>query len=253
MLAKERLAYIVNRLKIRPSISIQDLSKEMGVSFSTVQRDLRKLECSGKIERSRGGAISNHVSRMLSGMNEIAVSEKEHLNEPEKERIAAYVAKYIKDGDRIFLDSGTTIAHLVPYIMGKNITIVTNSIYLQRKLSGCKGEIFLLGGIYSPKFDMTLGAATILQLENIRFDGAFLSASGVDLKNKEIYSIESEIAIIKKLVMKRSKKSYVLADHTKFEIEAMHTFAKTSDVHSIFTDSMIAHDKKVKNLVICNS
>lgn len=251
MLAKERLAYIVNRLKIRPSISIQELSKEMNVSFSTVQRDLRKLEESGKVERSRGGAISNHVSSMLSGMNEVAVSEKVHLNEPEKEKIAAYAAKYIKEGDCIFLDSGTTIAHLVPHIMSKNITVVTNSIYLQRKLVGCKGNVFLMGGIYNPKFDMTLGASTVMQLENLRFDCAFLSASGIDLKSKELYSVESEIALIKKMVMKRARKKYVLVDHTKFEIEAIYTYAKLSDIDAIFTDSKGHYETKARNIVIC--
>lgn len=251
MLAKERLAYIVNRLQIRPSISIQELSKEMNVSFSTVQRDLRKLEECGKIERSRGGAISNQVSKMLSNMNEIAVSEKVHLNEPEKEVIAAYAAKFIKDGDCIFLDSGTTIAHLVPHIRSKHITIVTNSNYLQRKLAGCSGELFLLGGRYNPKFDMTLGASTIMQLENLRFNCAFLSASGVDLKSKELYSVESEIAIIKKMAMKRSKKNFVLVDHTKFDIKAIHTYAKLTDIDYLFTDAYPKEEKIIKNIVIC--
>ena len=66
MLAKERLAYVVKRLQVQPSISIQELSKEMNVSFSTVQRDLRKLEQNGNIERSRGGAISKQVSEIIS-------------------------------------------------------------------------------------------------------------------------------------------------------------------------------------------
>lgn len=251
MLAKERLAYIVNRLQVRPSISVHELSKEMNVSFSTVQRDLRKLESDGRIERSRGGAVSNRVSEMLSGDNEIAVSAKIHLNKPEKEMIAKTASKLIKDGDCIFLDSGTTIAHLVPYIMSKNITIVTNSMYLQRKLAGCKGQIFLVGGKYNTKFDMTLGAATIMLLESLRFDRAFLSTSGIDIKSKELYSVESEIAVIKKLVLKRSRRIYVLADHTKFEVKAVHTYAKLSDVDYIFTDEYPQNERVLKNIVVC--
>lgn len=251
MLAKERLAYIVNRLQVRPSISIQELSKEMNVSFSTVQRDLRKLEQEGRIERSRGGAVSNHVSEMLSGDNEVAVSEKIHLNKPEKEKIARTAVKLIKDGECIFLDSGTTIAHLVPYIMSKNIKIVTNSMYLQRKLAGCKGQIFLLGGKYNAKFDMTMGSAMIMQLENIRFDRAFLSTSGIDIKSKELYSVESEIAVIKKLIIKRSKRAYVLADHTKFEIKAVHTYAKLNEVDYVFTDKYPENERVLKNIVVC--
>ncbi|NBK97256.1 MAG: DeoR/GlpR transcriptional regulator [Erysipelotrichia bacterium] len=251
MLAKERLAYIINRLQVRPSISIHELSKEMNVSFSTVQRDLRKLEVEGKIERSRGGAVSNRVSEMLLNANEIAVSEKIHIHKVEKEKIAKKAAKLIKEGECIFLDSGTTIAHLVPYIMSKAITIVTNSMYLQRKLAGCKGQIFLLGGKYSSKFDMTLGAATIMQLENIRFDRAFLSTSGIDIKSKELYSVESEIAVIKKLILKRTKRSYVLADHSKFAIKAVHTYGKLNDIDYIFTDQYPENERVLKNIVVC--
>lgn len=251
MLAKERLAYIINRLQVRPSISILELSKEMNVSFSTVQRDLRKLEGDGRIERSRGGAVSNRLVEILSGNSDASVSEKIHLNKKEKESIAKTAAKIIKDGECIFLDSGTTIAHLVPYIMSKNITIVTNSMYLQQKLTGCKGQLFLLGGKYSSKFDMTLGSATIMQIENLRFDRAFLSTSGIDVKSKELYSAESEIAVIKKLVIKRSKKTFVLADHTKFDIKAIHTYAKFNEIDYIFTDHYPENERVLKNIVIC--
>lgn len=251
MLAKERLAYVVKRLQVQPSISIQELSKEMNVSFSTVQRDLRKLEQNGNIERSRGGAISKQVSEMLSGMNEISVSEKIHLNEPEKDRIAAKAAQYIHDGDCIFLDSGTTIPYLVPYIRNRNITIITNSIHLQKKLIGCRCDVFLLGGMYHPKFDMTLGASTLMQLESLRFNYAFLSASGIDMESRELYVVESEIAMIKKMAIHRSKKNYVLADHTKFNIRAMHTYAKLSDVDQILTDAYEKKDKLPKEIILC--
>lgn len=251
MLAKERLVYIVNRLQIRPSISIQELSNEMNVSFSTVQRDLRKLEKDGKVERSRGGALSHQYAEILSGITEVAVSEKIHIKKDEKEIVAKTAAKLIKDGECIFLDSGTTIAHMVPFIMNKRITIVTNSHFLLRRLAGCKAQVFLLGGVYNPKFDMTLGAATISQMEKLRFDRAFLSASGVDLKYKEIYAVDSEVAIIKQLVMKRTKKSYVLVDDSKFDIRAIHTYAKLNEIDFILTNAYPKEERIYKNIVVC--
>ena len=49
MLAKERLLYIIKRLQAQPSISVADLCKELQVSKSTIQRDLKILEDEGKI------------------------------------------------------------------------------------------------------------------------------------------------------------------------------------------------------------
>lgn len=251
MLAKERLIFIMNRLQVRPSISIQELSKEMNVSISTVQRDLRKLEQSGKVERSRGGVLSNDYTDILSGRNEVAVSEKVHIHKEEKELIAKHAASFIREGECVFLDSGTTISHMVPYLMNKEITIVTNSLFLHRRLTGCKGAVFLLGGMYNPKFDMTLGAATVQQLENIRFDRAFLSASGADIKSKELFSVESEVAIIKKMAIKRSKKNYILIDSSKFDIKAMYTYAKFNEVDYLMTEAYPKEERILKNIVIC--
>lgn len=251
MLAKERLLYILKRLNTQPSISIQELSKEMNVSLSTVQRDLRKLEKEGKIERSRGGALSSEYRNILSSMSEVAVSEKVHLHENEKDLIAKKAASLIKEGECIFLDSGTTLAHIVPYVMNKCITIVTNSMYLHRKLMGCKASVYLIGGRYSPKFDMTLGASVITQLENLRFDRAFLSTSGADIVNKELYSVESEIALIKKMVIQRSKKNYVLMDHSKFDIKAMYTYARFDMVDYIISDAYPKEERMIKNVIVC--
>lgn len=251
MLGKERLAHIIKRLQIQPSISIQALSKEMNVSFSTVQRDLAKLQKEGKIDRTRGGAISNKVALTLSGMNEIAVSEKVNLNTLEKDIIAQCAYKYIKEGECIFLDSGTTIAHIVPYIINMNISIVTNSLYLQRKLIGCLGKVYLIGGEYNQKFDMSVGASTVMELEKMHFDRAFLSVSGVNVNDDELLSVESSIAAIKQMVIKRSKETYVLADHTKFNVLAVHTFAKISDIKYLFTDSALNQKSTLKNIVIC--
>ena len=251
MLAKERLAYIIQRLQVRPSISVQDLSKEMNVSISTVQRDLKKLEAEGKIERARGGAVSNEIVETLSKESDVAVSEKVHIHQEEKETIAKTASQLIQEGECIFLDSGTTIAHLVPYIYAKNITIFTNSMYVHRKLIGCKGDVYLLGGKYSNKLDMTLGAPTLTQMESLRFDRAFLSASGLDIKSKEIYAVDDEIAIIKKVAIKRSKHAYLLVDHSKFKINAVHIYAKLSELDAIYTDELPENGKKVKNIIVC--
>lgn len=124
-------------------------------------------------------------------------------------------------------------------------------MYLQRKLAGCKGQLFLLGGKYSAKFDMSLGSATMMQIESLRFDRAFLSTSGIDVKSKELYSVEAEIAAIKKLVIKRSKCVFVLADHTKFDIKAIHTYAKLNEVDYIFTDKYPQSERTIKNVVVC--
>ena len=251
MLQEERLVYILNRLNESPSVSVNQLSKELDISLSTVQRDLRFLHDAGKVQRSRGGVLSKSYGEILSGMNEISVADKEDLYTFAKEKIAKEAALEVREGECIFLDSGTTIACMIPYLVQKGVTIITNSFYLLRKFNLTETNITVLGGKYYPKYDMTLGAGTIGQLENLRFDRAFLSSCGIDLKLKEIYAVDIEIAQIKRMVIERSKHVSVLMDGSKFGIQAIQIYAKTNQVDRIYTESYPKDVKYLDNIIIC--
>lgn len=130
MLAKERQIYILSRLKSQPMISISDLCKEMNVSKSTVQRDLKLLEEQGKVDRERGGVVQIGLEETISDLTEGPVLEKVNIHQEEKKQIAEIAAKEIRDGDLIFLDSGTTPMQMIPFLHNKKIKIVTNSYFV---------------------------------------------------------------------------------------------------------------------------
>ena len=251
MLAKERLLYIMKRLQAQPSISISNLCKELQVSKSTIQRDLKILEDDGKISRERGGAVQKDFEKIISDLTELPVLEKMDVHLEEKKIICKEAAKAIKDGDLIFLDSGTTPIHLIPHIQNKKIKIVTNSYFTLGKLQGCDAQIYMLGGLYFPKYEICSGPGTIEQLEQFRFDHVFIGATGVDLERGEVYSSEFEIGAIKKSVMKRSKYKHLLTDSSKFSMAGICTFAYLNEFDYIYVDSFPKKIKKEKNIIIC--
>ena len=251
MLQEERLVYIINRLNECSSVSVSQLSKELEVSLSTVQRDLRFLHDTGKVQRSRGGVLSKSYGEILSGVTEISVADKEDLYTKAKEIIARKACEEIQPGECIFLDSGTTIAFMIPYLIQKGVTVVTNSFYIMRKFNPSDLDIIMLGGKFYSKYDMTLGAQVISQIEELRFDRAFLSTCGIDLRSNEIYAVDIEIAQIKKMVIERSKHVSVLMDGSKFGVQAIHIYAKTTDVDAIYTETFPKNEKRLKNLIIC--
>ena len=106
----------------------------LNASKSTVNRDLIELEKQGLIQRERGGAIKKEMPATLSSYRELPVMDKEHIHSAEKDMICAQAAAIVKDGDCVYVDSGTTPSYLIPYIAGKNIKLVTSSIYALRKL-----------------------------------------------------------------------------------------------------------------------
>ncbi|CUH95069.1 hypothetical protein P22_1138 [Propionispora sp. 2/2-37] len=252
MLAKERLLFVLERLNRQPSVSIKKLSDELKVSVSTIQRDLKILEEQGKIQRERGGAINKELTHTLSSITEIPVGEKESINVAEKQLICARAAEVIKNGDCIFIDSGTTPTHLIPFLTGKEIKIVTNSNFLLCKLAKeFRGEIYVLGGQFQVKYDMNLGPVTLDEIGRFRFDHAFLGASGVDFDHGEIFTVDFDIGAIKTAVMKRSNHKHLLVDDSKYMVKGIATWAEVTDFDTLFVNSFPANKKKPNNMIIC--
>lgn len=254
MLSKERLYIIMNLLNEKTFVTVKELTEELGVSRSSVMRDLIELENQGLIQRERGGAIKKdaHISNTLTSFNEIPVINKETLCVEEKKKICHEAAKRIKDGDCIYIDSGTTPVYLVPYIVNKNIKIVTTSTYFIRKLPETfRGDIYLLGGEFKKSFDMSYGPLTLEMIKQFQFDQAFFSTNGVNLDNGEVYIFDFSVGAVKKEILKRCLRNYLLVDSTKFAIKALCTWANTDEFNTIYTNSLPESVDVPENFIIC--
>lgn len=251
MLAKERLAYIMKRVADHQSISVAALAKEMQVSLSTVQRDLRKLALEGMIEREHGGALPHNFSQTIHTYSEVSVDEKASVKQKEKDWIARVASKIIKENECIFIDSGTTTAGLAPYLRNRKITIVTNSHYVVRKLRGAIAKILVLGGEYNSKYDMNWGSVTLEEIKQLHFDRCFMSANGCSAKTGEMYSVELDNGLVKKNVMERSTYKYALIDASKFEMKALYTFAHAAAFDQIFVDDDSQEKETLSNITVC--
>jgi DeoR family fructose operon transcriptional repressor len=211
------------------------------------------LEEQGKVQRERGGAIKKDLTNTLSSLTEIPVVEKESLNVLEKQIICARASEVINNGDCIFIDSGTTPAYLIPYLAGKEIKIVTNSIFLLYKLAKeYQGEVYVLGGQFNLKYGMNLGPITMDEISKFRFDHAFLGASGIEIDSDEIFSADFSIGAIKIAVMKRSNHKYLIVDDSKYSIKGICTWANMVDFDALFVNNFPDKKKKPKNMIICN-
>jgi DeoR family fructose operon transcriptional repressor len=239
-------------LNIQTSVSIQKLSEELGVSISTIQRDLKTLEEHGRIQRERGGAIKKDLSDTLSSLTEIPVVEKDMINVAEKQLICTRASKVVKDGDCIFIDSGTTPTYLMSFLAHKKIKIVTNSNFLLSKLAKeFQGEVYMLGGHFNFKYDMSLGSIALNEISKFHFDHAFLGASGIDIDSGEIFSAEFDIGAIKTAVMERSNHKYLLLDDSKYFVKGLCTWSNIKEFDILFVNAFNLKKKRPENMIIC--
>ena len=125
----QRQQQISDYLKSKFSISIKSIGLQCLGGDS--RRDLDDMAAAGLLERTHGGAVLHKGT----GFEEYH-DEKMKAMIPEKTRIAREAVKLIKDGDSIFLDSGTTTLLLGQQLEGiKKLTVVTIIWILPRPLS----------------------------------------------------------------------------------------------------------------------
>jgi DeoR family fructose operon transcriptional repressor len=251
MLAKQRLLLIQQELKNKKFLTVNEICALLNVSKSTIQRDLDLLEKDHKLIRERGGAALINYQN-ISTLDEISIMDKVDLNVKDKKELCKEAVKEIKDGDTIFLDTGTTVSYITDYIGDKNINVITNSIFVVNKLNGNNINVYLLGGKYSSKYKFTHGIGAIEDLNKFRIDKSFISGTGISLKYNEVYGSDTEVAAIKKEVIKRSGKAYLLVDNTKFNITGISVFASVNDYYKVFTNKVYGIPKKYKNIMNCS-
>ena len=105
MLAEKRHEYILQELKRKGSITVNEIKEELGISESTIRRDLNLLDEEGKLVKVFGGAVSAGFE--VSG-SEPSVTQKREININGKKLIAKYAAGLIEPDDFVYMDAGTT-------------------------------------------------------------------------------------------------------------------------------------------------
>ena len=97
MYEEERKISILNKIQSERNVSVSQLSKQYGVSESTIRRDLSSLETSGFIKRTHGGAILQGEANKNYFYN-----LKKNVNMEEKKEIAQKAASIVIPNSTIF-------------------------------------------------------------------------------------------------------------------------------------------------------
>lgn len=231
MLTPERHQVILKLLKEKNIVKINELVEITNTSESTIRRDLSQLEEKKYLKRIHGGA-----SRLQGKLQEPSMTEKSSKNLQEKRRIAQYAASLVEEGDCIFLDAGSTVTEMIPFLPSKDIVVVTNGVMHVDSLLANSIHTYLLGGYTKAKTKAIIGRGAITSMENYRFDKCFIGVNGIHPK-AGFTTPDQEEALIKQLAITSSREAYILADQSKFsEI----SFSKIADLHlaSIITDEL---------------
>ncbi len=238
MIPAERYANINQLLESNECMSIASLSEALGVSESTIRRDLRQMEKRNLLSRVQGGAsLRDYIYAQISAE---LLSDEFHV---EKQLIGKRAADLINYGDNVILDSGSTTLNVAKHLKEKgNITITTNSLEIANLLKD-KKDITLIttGGVYVPETDSFVGPIAEHMIKGIKVDKLVMGMRGIDLDG--CFTNSHLLAVpLKQAMLRAAKEVIIVVDHSKFGRSALATVGTVADVHKVVTDDGVGQE-----------
>lgn len=236
MFAEERRNKIINTIRETGTVQVEELARNLDVSLMTIRRDLELLQQNGIIERCHGGAILK---------KEVAYTKKRTLQMEAKEKIADKCAQYVKKGNTVFLDAGTTTYEIAKRIRDiSSITVITNDLEIAMLLLESDVNLLLCGGNVQKSTGSMLGDFTNQMVEELRTEIAFIGAASID-DEYNVLTPTSKKAVLKRLICKYANRSYLAVDHTKFGRQALIKVNHLSDYTGVITDKVFGEEDDI--------
>ena len=227
---KDREKMILEILLKEKQVSVKDLAARLYASEPSIRRDLTSLQAQNFIRRVHGGAVLEKNALSKTKLPYI-MREQEHFSE--KNTIASHAADMVKDGDTIFLDASSTASCIVPYLKDKHqITVITSGIQTLNLLSEHRINAICTGGRSINSRLSLVGDDAMRTINTYRADLCFISCRGIS-DDGELSDIAIEENLVRREMIKRSKKAYLLCTKNKFHASYFHRLCHASDLSGI--------------------
>lgn len=228
----ERQRQILAQVEQRQRINIAQICELFQISEATARRDLEQLAEQGKVQRVHGGAIAVHSAPPEMPVNDRTVEQQE-----EKQRIGLATAGLVRDGETVFISSGTTALEVARCLKGRaNLTVITNSLPVINTLAGSPGvTIISLGGMLRGTEQSFIGHISEQSLAEVRADKVIFGIRSIHLEqgltNDYLPETRTDRAILK-----IGREVIVVADHTKLGRVSTAFVAPITAVNRLVTD-----------------
>lgn len=232
LLGARRQQELLNFVRTYGTGSVNEFARMLGVSTSTVRRDLNDLQERGLLERVHGGAAPvGEDAEPIRPLREVSHAD-------EKRRIGQAAAAHVADHSTILIMGGTSTEAMLPFLGGvRGLTVLSNSLMVVNRLSQYPDiDLVVLGGLLRRSEMSLLGHLTIAGLSEFGIDQVFSGAFGVDPDLGVTGTNLSETQTDRSLVSS-ARELIMLADASKFEQRGPARLVPVDAVSRLITDT----------------
>ncbi len=229
--SRERRAEIVRLATATGLANVEELSTLLGVTSSTIRRDLAVLTAQGKLARTYGGAMA------MVPHPEASLRQRSGEAFEAKRAIGRWAAAQVRPGETVLLDAGSTTGAMANALAAaRGIVVATVGLNALAELADADGvEVLSLGGRLRPLSQGLVGPLTEASLERMTFDRAFMGTDGVTA-DRGICEADLTQTRQKELMMRQAGTVYVLAHAAKLGQRPFHAWAVMPDHWTLVTD-----------------
>jgi DeoR family transcriptional regulator, aga operon transcriptional repressor len=235
LIPAQRRAFMLEHLRRRGAASVQELSEAIGISISTVRRDLEHLEERGYLERSHGGAL---IQKELQSTFEPEAAITAEFDRPEKEAIGQAAASTLRSGESVIFDSSSTVLAAARHCVERklSLTAVTNDLGIGQTLAASSTmRVVILGGTLRAGSLTAVGEPGQEFLGNLSADIAFIGTHAISGTSLSETSLEA--AAMKRAMIAAARRVVLLADASKFRPAAFCRICEVGAIHELITDA----------------
>ena len=232
MAQNDRQRQILELVRQRGFVSIDELAGHFAVTPQTVRRDINDLCGQDLLRRYHGGA------GLPSSVENVAYQTRQVLQHAQKRRIAALVAQHIPDEASLFINIGTTTEEVARALLQhRRLKVITNNLNVAGILADNETfEIIIAGGVVRNRDGGIIGEATMDFIRQFRTDFGIIGISGIDADGALLDFDYREVKVAK-AIMDCARKSILVADSMKLERTAPVRIGHLSQLDYFVTDA----------------
>lgn len=242
-LYNERREQIRSLLLSKPFISLKELEEMFpNVSGMTLRRDIEYFEREHEAIKVRGGARS---MKFITTQTDDSITARMKENIHSKDSITARAAEFLETGRSIFIDSGSTLQRIVPYVPNDRFTFTTTDPVSALEL--CKiglPIVNVVGGRLDRDNQTITGLQATRFLSDINIDIALLSPSGLSARSGFTVGNYSECEL-KRIVVEKARLVIILMDSSKIDKSLPYTFCTFENIDVLITSSALPEELDV--------
>ncbi len=222
---------ILSKIEEKGFTSVEELSKALYVSPSSIRRDLTALEQKKLVKRVYGGAV------LIESVNSnTPFDSRIAKNVEQKKRAAQNAAHLLSDSISVMLDGSSTAMQMLKHIKAhRNIQLFTNNTYTFRLAVEMGINACCIGGRPSADASSLSGEFAEEMVEKIFPDILFFSAKCINENGDITDSLEGE-ARLRRIMLKNSRIKVFLYDTDKLNKTSLYKVCNISDVDYSFCE-----------------